>query len=705
MPHPLLRRADGSAPLALLALTSLTALACSPKPSPPQDPAPAALTHAQLDAVERSVLDGFSQLVHERADQDGSPFRLHASRVSAWAHEPEWASRALTALYRERDFKPRWVNPSAELWRPEGAALLALLMQAVEDHGLTPQDLGLPQVALRLSDARHPELPPLALDAQERQRLERWLGERPELLADLLGPGADPSALLEVDGPLPRHSALLEQGAERLALARQARLELDAALTMATLRLARVLRLDHDAWLRERAWPEDLRAPQDKPQDKPPSPALQAQRRERWALELMRALLDDALNPQARAQALAALEPPFAQYALLKNAHKTYAQIVASGGWSQVPASVIDLKPGSRHPDLPALKARLRRELLWPGQVQEPQADPQAEDHPEDQSDVFTPALREALLTYQHTHQLAAPGLVTQETWRSLNVPARRRLLELRHAMDQWRHSRIGPDEYYIHVNIPDFHAEIWDQGKLTWRQRVVTGSNARRKDPKTGRWELPHATAQFSDQLKFLVFNPYWNVPEAIIKEEIQPALAKDPEHLTKNHYEWVETSPGNRILRQTPGPHNALGLVKFLFPNEHNIYLHDTPLKRFFDEPVRAFSHGCVRVKDPMALAKLLLEREDRYSESRVKGWIEGGKEVWLTLKQPVPVHIEYIAARADEQGRAHFLFDAYRQNIEPLTSRDARETASVTAGQALAMVHALRPQPAEELAALNP
>lgn len=666
----------------VLNLGALSLASCERSTPVIEKPQHAPVSEAELDAINGALTARFDELILQRIEQEGSPFRLSAKRAESWHGDPQWSQRVLLATYKDRQYSPRWVKPSGELWAPGGAALLKVLQEAPLKHGLSPQALGLIDIELQLREATAPALQGVTLEREERERLRSWLTAHQDTRQELSLAKADLSVLLDADGPLPRHSALAEQRTELLQHTRQARQALDASMTRSTLRLARALRLDHDAWQRHRQWPDELMPPKDKKIDD----ALTLKRREHWATKVMTALLDESLSADALSAAIAHMEPPFEDYKHLQQAHQRYVKIVDAGGWSELPEALVDLKVGAEHPGITLLKARLAAEDFWPH---------------EDTTATFDDKLKQALLEYQRTHQIWEKGYITQETWRSLNVPARRRLMEIRQSMHQWRHSRIGEDPYYVRVNIPDFHAEIWDKGQRTWRQRVVTGASTRKFDRKTQRYELPHATKQFSDSLQYLVFSPYWNVPEAILKEEILPALEKDPEYLTKHNYEWVETSPGNRYMRQKPGSDNALGQVKFLFPNEHNIYLHDTPLKAFFDYPIRAFSHGCVRVKDPLELAKLLLEREGRYDEAKVKTWIDGGKEIWLTLKEAVPVHIEYMVVRADEQGRAHFLMDIYRQNVDALSEHDATDLANQITKRALELHNKIERLPADELA----
>lgn len=241
-------------------------------------------------------------------------------------------------------------------------------------------------------------------------------------------------------------------------------------------------------------------------------------------------------------------------------------------------------------------------------------------------------------------------------------MPAEKRRDQIRVTLQRWRESRLGNDQDFIHVNIPDFHAEVWRKGELGMRFRVVTGANRQKWNAQKKVNEFINATPLMSGRMDFVVFNPYWNIPNAIRRDEIEPKAAADPEYLLTQGIETVVDETGREYMRQLPGPKNALGTVKFLFPNDRDIYLHDTPDKGFFKWPTRAFSHGCVRVQDPNELAKELLSSEGKWDDTEVSAWYARPTETWIKLDQPMSVHIEYYVARVDELGRTNFLADVY-------------------------------------------
>ena len=173
---------------------------------------------------------------------------------------------------------------------------------------------------------------------------------------------------------------------------------------------------------------------------------------------------------------------------------------------------------------------------------------------------------------------------------------------------------------------------------------KIVVGSTA-------------HNTVIFTGTLKYVVFSPYWNIPPGILKNEILPAISRNKNYLTRHNMEWH----GN-IVRQKPGPNNSLGLVKFLFPNDYNIYLHDTPSKSLFEENERAFSHGCIRLSQPAKLARFLLRNDPSWDSLKIARAMNGGKEKFVTVKENVPVYIGYFTAWVDREGNLNFRDDIY-------------------------------------------
>jgi len=233
--------------------------------------------------------------------------------------------------------------------------------------------------------------------------------------------------------------------------------------------------------------------------------------------------------------------------------------------------------------------------------------------------------------------------------------------------MDRWRKQPDDFGERYIMVNVPSFELEVHDGEQVPLRMRVVVGSNENR-------------TPLFSSAMKYVVFSPYWNIPESIMTKETLPKIMKDPNYATRENLEVVRVS-GKRVevidpedidwknvgesdiqLRQKPGDGNSLGLVKFIFPNPYNVYLHDTPADNLFAKLTRDFSHGCVRVEKPQELAEYVLRDQPEWTSDRIQKAMHAGAEKHVVLKEPIPVHIVYFTAWVDDGGMLHLEKDVY-------------------------------------------
>jgi L,D-transpeptidase YcbB len=213
--------------------------------------------------------------------------------------------------------------------------------------------------------------------------------------------------------------------------------------------------------------------------------------------------------------------------------------------------------------------------------------------------------------------------------------------------MERWRWMPRDMGETHIEVNIPDYEAVVIEKGEVIERNRVVVGKEAT-------------PTPVFAETMKFLIVNPAWNVPQSIIRKEMLPRLAADPDYLYRLGYQ-VSSRAGHLVVRQPPGERNALGRIKFVFPNDFSVYMHDTPLRKLFASAKRAFSHGCVRVDDPFRFAETVLGRNNGWSEQRVKKLI-GGKERYVYLPKPLPVYLEYFTAFVDDSGELQLRDDVY-------------------------------------------
>lgn len=348
--------------------------------------------------------------------------------------------------------------------------------------------------------------------------------------------------------------------------------------------------------------------------------------------------------------------PPFVQYERLQGARRRYLEIVQAGGWQEV--NPTSLSRGSHGAVVEELKARLAAEGFFEGEM----------------NDRYDADLEEAVRNYQETHQMEVTGRTSREFWSSLNVPAEQRLAQIELTMQRWRESRIGESEYYFHVNIPDFHAELWRNGVMERRFRIVVGNT--HQMCRNGRMQYVNATPIQSAEMSYVILNPYWNVPSRIMREELLPAAVENPNFFAENGYEYITLENGATLVRQMPGENNALGAVKFMFPNEHDTYMHDTPRRQFFNYPVRAFSHGCMRVQDPLGLLEHVLRNDNQWDPNQIERLRESGRESRLNLREPIPVHIEYFVVRVDEDERVHFNADIYRLDRARLDPEYVRE-----------------------------
>ncbi len=347
------------------------------------------------------------------------------------------------------------------------------------------------------------------------------------------------------------------------------------------------------------------------------------------------------------ATVLASLEPQHREYKALKSLLADYIN-----GKIEQAEAIPDgkmLRPGMEDPRLPLLRKRLK--------LPEPDSDPL----------VYDDATIAAIESFQQSQDLLVDGIVGPATVAALNGGEAASEGDIVANMERWRWMPEDMGSYYVEVNIPEFRLAILDKGNVTYTTRVVTG--------KPG-----HETPIFSDEIEMIVVNPYWNVPSSIAVNEIGPKLISNPGYIDRNNMEllyggkivdaaavdWSSTSVNNFSIRQRPGVSNALGSIKFLFPNRHNVYLHDTPSKSLFARSYRAFSHGCVRVQNPWDFADALLAHESKVTLAALESE-RGGREQWNTLGQHIPVHLVYFTLRVDQDGTVRSYGDVYGINAK--------------------------------------
>jgi murein L,D-transpeptidase YcbB/YkuD len=326
-------------------------------------------------------------------------------------------------------------------------------------------------------------------------------------------------------------------------------------------------------------------------------------------------------------------EPVNRQYNLLKEYLFSYHQLGDTLPWPVLTTPKKGLKEGDKSVLIPDVRKRLA--LLGYG------IDSEA-----DSLDLVTAAMVKRVAEFQKHHGVKDDGILGNGFFEKLNISPKERIRQILINMERIRWMPDNPDSDYLLVNIPEYRLHVYEDGKHSFDMEVVVGSTA-------------HNTVVFSDVVSQVVFSPYWNVPASILKNEIMPGIEKDPGYLARHNMEW-----NGKSVRQKPGPRNSLGLVKFLFPNSYNIYLHDTPSKRLFDESKRAFSHGCIRVSEPRKLAEFLLRKDSTWTSEKIVAAMNAGKERGVRLKpeSQIPVVIGYFTAWVDREGKLNLRNDVY-------------------------------------------
>ncbi|MFN5334082.1 MAG: murein L,D-transpeptidase [Bacteroidota bacterium] len=325
-------------------------------------------------------------------------------------------------------------------------------------------------------------------------------------------------------------------------------------------------------------------------------------------------------------------EPVYPQYKKLKEQLKVYQNIAAAGGWDTIALPKKSVRKGDSNLIVSYIRTRLykTKDLI----------------HLTNNL-VFDDALETAVKKFQKRHGLTEDGVVGKSVIEAMNVRAEKRIEQIIVNMERCRWLPVQlKDEYFV-INIPEFKFHAYVNDTLLWSMKVVVGKSITE-------------TAIFTGTMKYVVFAPYWNVPASILNNEILPAVHKNSNYLKNNHMEWA-----GKILRQKPGPWNALGKVKFLFPNSHNIYLHDTPTKELFKRDQRTFSHGCIRVEQPKKLAQYVLQHQPEWTEQRIDSAMNGEKELYVNLKKTYPVFISYFTAWIDDTGLMNFRKDIYEKD----------------------------------------
>ncbi len=373
-------------------------------------------------------------------------------------------------------------------------------------------------------------------------------------------------------------------------------------------------------------------------------------------------LKDHVAGASDVAGVLAQVEPSYPGYRRTLHALQTYVELAKKDDGEQLPAAANAKKvivPGDTYPGVP----RLTRLLRLVGDL------PADANVPADQS-TYSGALVDAVKNFQRRLGRDPSGKIDAQTLADLNVPLSRRVRQMQLTLERWRWM---PDSYQkspIVANIPEFRLRAYDKDfKIAVTMNVVVGKAYG-----------GHNTPVFSDTMEYVIFRPYWEVPPSIIRGEMVPHIVRDPDYLATKGFEVVDSKrnvvsegtvtpevlaqirAGKLFIRQKPGPKNALGLVKFLFPNSYNVYMHDTPSTEFFAKSRRDFSHGCIRLERPADLAAWVLRDNPGWTPERIQAAMNGSTTQQVNLAHPIPVLILYATVIVLDDGVVHFYDDIY-------------------------------------------
>jgi murein L,D-transpeptidase YcbB/YkuD len=372
--------------------------------------------------------------------------------------------------------------------------------------------------------------------------------------------------------------------------------------------------------------------------------------------DLPQFVLQQVVHARDVQAALNSAEPSYQGYQRTEAALQQYLQLEAKGDGPKVPEVTKSVGVGDAYAGVGSLVARLRLlgDMPAGGDVQ-----------------AYDGSVADGVKRFQEGHGLAADGKLGAATVKALNIPVADRVRQLSNALERWRWLPPQFPEPPVVVNIPEFRLRAFEGGeKVALAMNVVVGKAA------------PTQTPVFTDSIRFIVFRPYWNVPPGILRRTVIPGIEKNKGYIESQRFEVTDSSgrvvsasgdvaaglrAGRYSIRQKPGPKNSLGLIKFMFPNAHSVYLHSTPSTELFSQSRRDFSSGCIRVEKPAELAAFLLRNQadggQPWTVARAQAAMDSGKDnQQVNLKTPVPVLLLYETAVAEEDGSVHFFADIY-------------------------------------------
>ncbi|MCW8937279.1 MAG: L,D-transpeptidase family protein [Flavobacteriales bacterium] len=372
--------------------------------------------------------------------------------------------------------------------------------------------------------------------------------------------------------------------------------------------------------------------------------------------------IDSVLEAKKVSETLQSLTPQHSQYVNLTKALSTYKQFQAKGGWESFNPSEKKLEQGMIHPDVAALRNRLSKSQ---GNIE---ADTE-------NINFFDSTLHQQLVIFQKRNGLPNDGVLGQKTIDALNVSVDDRIASIEANLERWRWIEDSLGTKHILVNIADFKMQLIENKQVTFETEAIVGKPYRK-------------TPVFSSSMTFMVLNPDWTVPPTILSNDVIPAVRKNQKYLSQKNMkvltrdgkevdpstvDWQKAASGSfpYMIRQSPGKDNALGKVKFMFPNQYNVYIHDTPSRELFSQTERIFSSGCIRINRPIEFAKILVEEHKSVNASDIDKMLQQTIPKTVRFENPIPVHLVYLTTWADDEGTVYFRRDIYDRDLALLTA----------------------------------